>query len=321
MMRSQNQQAAIKRRTMLQQIFAASLSVNLTGLGSVSVASGQGVQVPIRRDYGRRLIAQARFNGAGPFDFVVDTAASKSVIFHNLAVQGTIKPSDQAPEKIFGLTGVREAPVFHLGTITSGDIILEDHVAPVLPDWEEWARTPQGILGLDAFENKMLVLDFPNGYMAVEDPAGNFAKKIRSEWTVSALVENGFGITNRPLFLSEASIGRRPMPFLIDTGAADTICNAVAANFLRVFPRRNALTREAQVTDTHGKSIKTLELLSPSVKIGGKSWSHRNIYLTDAPFFEEIGYGDKPFGIMGLDHLSLQAMAIDLRAGELFLAP
>ena len=45
-----------------------------------NVACGEGAAVPLRPNSGDMLIVPVRLNGAGPYDFIVDTGSSSTVL-------------------------------------------------------------------------------------------------------------------------------------------------------------------------------------------------------------------------------------------------
>ena len=147
-----------------------SLGVSLFGAAGCATPSQNDSQpqfarcesLPTRIDYGKRLVTVGSVNQSPPLDFIVDTAASRTVLFEN-AAQGPISTApDTAEISIFGLSGVRTSRLYNVGNIRIGNRQLKDHRAPILPDWRNYERTPQGVLGLDYFQDSIAEIDVAN---------------------------------------------------------------------------------------------------------------------------------------------------------------
>lgn len=76
--------------------------------------------IPFRVDYGRRLIVEGMINAEGPKNFIVDTAATTSVVFENAVVSSSVEPSGLPDIKLLGLSGIQQAATFRVGSIDVG---------------------------------------------------------------------------------------------------------------------------------------------------------------------------------------------------------
>ena len=255
-----------------------------------------------------------------PVDFIVDTAATRSILFENAVSNMSLTPSGEPDVKLVGLAGIRTAPTYRVGDIKADSLVLEDYIAPVLDDWTEWARTPQGVLGLDFFGDVTLVFNPSRSELIVYGPDATVSDTLLLDWRRVPLMRSNFGITSRPFFIVKVLMRGKEIPFLLDTGSTDTICNLQAVSHLTTIPSIDFdALRAGEIRDVHGGVVKTFRLIQQSLQLETVTLSAKPILVADTPFFKQIGFEDKPFGILGLDHLLQQPIAIDLSRNVLFI--
>lgn len=305
---------------MRKLISCSLLSVFLLPAAIHTSSAAQEAALETRIDYGRRLITTGTLNDTGPHDFIVDTASTTTVIFENLARTQTIKPSGRNDLSIFGLTGVQQLPTFVIGDLKFGPYEFPDLVAPILSDWRFFTRTPQGVLGLNFFNDKTVIFDIANDSLTFfEGPEA--AAPILSDWRRATLKRSTFALSDTPLLLAEMTIARQKIPFIIDTGSELTVVNLATLERFPIVPRDALDNLPTDVSDVYGDSAPAFRVFLPRMKIGGVTWRNRAIYAADAPFFSEIGYDEKPIGILGLDFLKRQRFAIDFANDKIYFEP
>ncbi len=284
----------------------------------VSTPAEPIMRLPFRYDYGRRLIVQLGVNGRGPFDFIVDTAATRSVIFENLARQIEVSALDGPPASVFGLSGIRLAPIYDAGTINIGDLSLPANRTPLLRDWPDATRTPQGILGLDFLTQFAFVIRQDTQQIELY----NGAPPLGSDWIRAPISRDNFGRAERDLMLTEIQFGLgRRVPFLIDTGSTISACNFPTADYLRTVPPRSRRRQVSEFVDVHGGKVETFKLNADIFRIGGVHMPDNSLLIADAPFFDQIGYRDKPLGVLGLDFIRRRNFAFNAADGEIAFPP
>lgn len=278
------------------------------------------IRLPYRFDYGRRLIVTVYYEDGAPMDFIVDTASTGTALFKNFADRIATSPVDRPPAKILGLSGAFFAPLFQVGDIKIGDVDLNDLQAPVLSDWPFATRTPQGILGLDFLSNYIFFIRKNPNVLELYDAESLSRLSSNEEWHSVILTATDFGVTERSLYTFEVEFSNnRPIPFLLDTGSNFTALNFAAAEYLKIIPLRARTPKSRNTTDVHGNTVDSFAIPSAYQKIGGVEWPMKAMEITDAPFFSEIGYGDRPFGVFGLDSLLQSEFAVDFQRKRLFL--
>jgi hypothetical protein len=273
--------------------------------------------LPFRFDYGRRLIVTGRGPGGDAFDFIFDTAATRTVLFENAAARAGAVLTDNKPAQVFGLSGVREAPVYDVGAFAFGDIPLDVNAVPILADWPESQRTPQGILGHDLFAAYGVVFHINERRVDIYDGP----PLVDAGWRTAPLSQTTFGFAERPLFVVEVNFGAgRRVPFLLDTGGVVTACNFPTADYLQIVPPRARRPDRQPLADVHGEEVETYALTARMFEVGGIPYPLHTLAISDAEFFRQIGFAATPFGVLGLDTLQRRSFAIDF-PNLRFLAP
>ena len=283
-----------------------------------AVAPKISAEIKLFRDYGRRLIVRGYTNSTGPHDYIVDTASTRTAIFENLAAKIPFIKSGAPPVQIIGLSGVRPAQTYEIGDLAIADLQMRDLTAPILPDWPNKERTPQGILGLDFFQDTIAIFDNARRTLTITPSAMSEGDTVNN-WAPAGLERTNFGLAERDLYVVEIEfLARKKVPFLLDTGSNITVCNYAAADYLEVLPRE-ARRPPADIMDVHGDSADGFYLAPARFRIGGADLNYQAIAITGAPFFDNIGKADEPFGILGVNSLLPASFAIDFPRARLYL--
>ncbi len=278
------------------------------------------VSIPFRIDYGRRLIVQGLVNDGGPLDFIVDTAATTSVLFENAMAPSEAERSGLPDINLLGLNGVQKAPTFRIGSIDVGGRRLENHIAPILRDWENFQRTPHGVLGLDFLGRTVMVIDPVTSKLELYDAPAEEIEALSQGWRSVPLQKEALGLPSPPFLLVDVVIRRKRTPFLVDTGSRSTLCNFPAVAHLQTIPQITAPNRNrATVSDIYSDEIEAFILRKYSIDLGVVRLPAQPILVAETQFFDEIGFRDMPFGVLGLDNLLQQAFAIDFSENRLFV--
>ncbi|MDZ7629723.1 MAG: retropepsin-like aspartic protease [Parvularculaceae bacterium] len=285
----------------MKSMIAAALAL------AASPAAGADL-APLRRDYGDRLVATAYVNGVGPMDFLIDTGATTDVVFDNIRARIAL-PEPSGAAAVISFAGLKAAPRVLLDRIDVGSAQRESVSAVLLGDWEMFARTPQGVLGLDFLKETTVLIDAAAGRLSALDADG--MRKADATWIETTLRPTTFGLVDEPLLLADVRIDGAPAEALLDTGAESSVCNLAAIRKLKTVPPVRAIERE--VADAHGGVLKSYQLSVSRFEIGDLSFDGASILVSDAPFFESIGYRERPFCVLGLDFLARQPFAVDRR--------
>src|SRR5512139_2882448 len=101
-----------------------------------------------------RILAPVYVNGQGPFKFIVDTGASRSVIAPHVAQALGLTPDTSRPVQLRGITGTANVPSILVEKLQAGDLKVERQRMPVIVP--SVMADADGILGVDGFKNLCL---------------------------------------------------------------------------------------------------------------------------------------------------------------------
>lgn len=246
------------------------------------------------RDTSSRLTVPVTINGGGPYHFVVDTGAERTVISRELADRLVLAPS--TPVTLLSVSGtdqVETAMVPEL-RLTSSRSRLYDLQAPVLSEYNLGAS---GILGIDSLQTKRVVMDFQAMRMSISD-ASRSAVRHEDEIIVTARRRLG------QLILVDADVNGQKVNVIIDTGSAVTIGNPILRRKLQ---ERNRLGVSTPIRITSVTGVETIADYTSikRIRLGGVTMTSMPIAFADLQIFHRLGLEGKPSLLLGMDALRM----------------
>ncbi len=240
-------------------------------------------------------------NGRGPFRFVVDSGADRTVVGRRLAAALALPPRTTAT--LHSMTGASSVPTVQVEQLKVGSATVWDLTAPVL---EERHLGADGILGIDSQIDQRLLLDFGRDQIVVQDARRPIAA-VPGEIVVVARRRRG------QLILTQGTIEDRPVEAVIDTGAQVTIGNMALRRRLlgKGGPESPATMTLISVT---GETIAAEVAHVPELRFGKLGVRNLTIAFVDAAPFRLFGLADRPALLLGADVLrSFQRVSLDFR--------
>lgn len=274
-------------------------------------------EAPYRIDYGGWLIVPVFVNGQGPYDFLVDTGTSRTLIFQNLADTLKLAPPSGEARRVVTVGATGTYPTTLVAAVDVGGVRLDNLETVVLPDWRVDGRAPQGIVGLDFFRRYAVEFDAAAGRVRFhstppETPTGWRRARARRD-------------TRFDLLIVQGRLNRRRIDMLVDTGAMRTLLNDAALGELT---RRPALSFLDPVDDARGFVIDGLDkrhliraVKVREIRVGEARWSLRLIAVYNATIFKELSRNSTPFGLFGADLLRDRSFIVDYAGGRIDIGP
>lgn len=299
----------------------------LFAVAANAIAAEPLARAPYRFDYGGWYTVSVTIDGQGPYDFIIDTGATHSLVFRNLAAIRDFPASGGPPQRVLGVSSAATLPTHVIGDIALGPVVLEDALCVILPDWTVDGRSPQGVLGLDFLAAYRLVFDAERREVLFYD-AGAPAEPAWRRWSDAPLIADAFGQDYGELYTVEGTLDRKRARFLVDLGAAGTVINkpasgkvSIANQFrIKVNPPGGA-TRIGRLTDANDEEADVQFVLVDRFRIGGRIWMKRLFVVHDAEIFRELGVADKPFGLLGTDLLEDRSFVLDFPRRRMLIGP
>ena len=246
--------------------------------------------VAAARDAADRMTVPVMVNGQGPFAFVVDTGADRTVISQDLATRLGLPTG--AAVAVNGTGGVDVTPTAMITQLDVGGRHIRDVAAPILSGGNLGA---QGMLGIDSLKDQRIVMDFERRRMTV--------RPSKKEWfAVGTIVVKAHRRLGQ-LVLVDASIGGRPIFVILDSGAQNTIGNSALAELLGVPNWRGRMLQTIDVLSVSGRTTPGQFADIPQVMLGGVKVAHMPIAFADLHTFAEFDLNDQPAMLLGMDML------------------
>jgi predicted aspartyl protease len=258
------------------------------------------------------LITPVMVNGSGPFDFVLDTCASGSVLVAGTPERLGLAPAGgQTP--IHGASGNGSAALFRLDRIevdgrASGPLTLASLPAPPggAPAWA-------GVIGVDVLGGYVAEFDVPGGRFRLLDPSIDLAAA--GAWT-----ELPFALNAARFPVLQGTLDGRPLHVLFDTGARRTLINWAAARQLGLVPGDTSLAAANPVRGATAQGIAAVKRNFGTIAIGGLAMPAGEIVIADLPVFGPLGWTDEPAMILGMDRMGAYRFAVDYPRSRLLVA-
>jgi|GEM_PF-1476603 len=299
---------------------AAFAVISVAAIGAAAQAQEPVAEIPYRYAYTGWITIPVTVNGEGPYDFIVDTGATISVVFENLNQQQNFPFVEGDLRRILGLIEANDLPPRYIGDLEAGGLTLDNLTSVVIPDWAEPRATPQGVLGLDFLSQYTI-------YINPEKQTVSFYKGRASNvtsgrrWSNTKLQPILFQDSLRPLYIVKSRIRGRSYPFILDLGASGTIVNYEAVRDMlstrRVTVRNTRPTRLPQVQDLFGNEARSQLIRIQEMKIGRATWRNKIVSVFDSEVFNELGVGEEPYGLLGADMIADRHTVIDFEENRI----
>ncbi len=282
-------------------------------------------EIPYRFDYNGWITVPVTVNDEGPYDFIVDTGATLSVVFENLDEKQTFPYVQGEPRRILGLIEANDLPPRYIGEIASGGQVMENLVSVVIADWLAPRATPQGVLGLDFLAQYSVYVDPSTRTIKLYD--SNLPAVVEERgWSKVRMEPKSFGDSVRPLYVVRARIRTKGYPFILDLGASGTIINIPALRDMlsmrRITVRSSSISsRMPRVHDLFGNEAKSRLVRIQRMKIGRATWRDKIVSVYNSKVFNELGVGDTPYGLLGADMIRDRRIVLDFPENRLHIGP
>ena len=248
-----------------------------------------------------RLFIQARVNDKGPFRFLVDSGADRSVISIGLAERLGLPLGGSV--KVQGMAGTAEVATVMIDKLTIGSSEMVGIRAPALSGRDLGA---EGLIGIDALADQRLMLDFEAKTITVQDSRVALPS-YDGEIVVTARRRKG------QLIITQASVGSTRISAVIDTGSEVTLGNMALRNRLLNGKRDPGLKAITLISVT-GQTLTAEVAVLPEVRVGGVLLQNVAVAFADAPPFRLFGLDTTPALFLGSDLLqSFRRLSLDFR--------
>ena len=262
-------------------------------------------------DDAQHLTIDVAVDGKGPFRFVVDTGADRSVIATDVASSLGLLKGRQV--LVQGIVRTIPASTVTVRQISFGPVTRHNLDIPVLP--RQFLQA-DGYLGLDTIDGYRVTLDFKNHALEVREPRSHFVDTILppNQARIPTFGRNGH------LRAVNCSVDGVRSTAFIDTGAEVTAGNPpLFAELLKRNPNYAKFGTMPLTGITGGVSEGRVTAIT-AIKIGDVTFSNGLMAIANLQVFDIWGLADEPALLIGMDYLrQFSRVSIDYGIKEIRL--
>ena len=257
-----------------------------------------------------RLTTMVFLNGAGPYHFLVDTGAERTLISSDIATRLALPRGRDV--MVEGIVRGQQAHLVSIERLEMGGLVCPHLEVPVLP---RAMMTVDGYLGLDVLDERRVIFDFRAGTLTVTQPQGFFS----SLWTHgNEAVVRTLGSSGRLRAANCLVNGVRAAAFL-DTGAEVSVSNpALYAALRRHSADRQVLHGQVGLYGVTGGRVTGLDTNVDEIRLDRLSLTYTELVVAGLEVFDLWGLSEEPALLLGMDCLRrFSRVSIDYGRKEL----
>ena len=257
-------------------------------------------QADTRPDRIGRIIVPVQVNGQGPFQFLLDTGANRTVLTPRLVERLGLQVSHDDTVSMSGVTGALVVPTVWVERISAGDLVLENQRLPVA---YALGNDVDGVLGVDGFANKRVLVDFVHHKVEIRASRSVVAlpnvKRARTSFK--------FGL----LMITPGTVGRVRINAVIDTGSEHTLGNRALHDALHLQEEANQSDMTEVIGQTLAKQLGARHQVQ-NVIVADTQTKLVNVVFGDFYMFKLWELDKEPTLVVGMDLMgALDALVID----------
>jgi predicted aspartyl protease len=268
-------------------------------------------EVAIGRDGGDRMTVDVSVGGKGPYRFLVDTGAERTIISKELAHRLSLEDGkDAVLHSVIGVNDVNTVFIPHL-QVSNNIISVVD--APALAASNIGA---DGMLGIDSLRSQRVLFDFKANSMSIT-PSSRRVEKLDGETiVVRARARQG------RLIFTQAEIDGQQVTVIVDTGSQVTIGNVALQ---RALTKQRLLTAPNPVTieSVTGEKLTARVAEIKRLELGEVRIEDLAVAFADAHIFKQLDLKNKPALLLGMNAMrAFDRISIDFQSKKVrFVLP
>ena len=248
-------------------------------------------------------------NGKGPFQFVVDTGAERSVLSDTVVAALGLVPTGRI--QVDGIIRRVPADVVLVAELSYGPFSRTNLSLPVLPRKYLFA---DGFLGLDAINGTRVTLDFHRQQLRIEQPKSKF---LPPDPGTEVVIVRAAGKSGR-LRATDCYIDGVKAAAFIDTGAEISLGNPALENALRKRHGNLSNLGPATLSGVTGGELIGHIIAIEKVTLKDLMFTNGDLVIANVPDFDDWDLTTQPALLLGMDYLrQFASVSIDYRTHEL----
>ena len=297
-------------------LVALGLTVMASGTAnaeSIGVTPPVGDVVATTEDQAMRMTVPVMVNGQGPFQFVIDTGADRTVISSELAERLGLPDSGKA--RLHAMGGERDVRIVAIDSVSVSTNTVRNVRAAALPVRDLGA---DGMLGIDSLKGQRIIMDFKAQTMTVVPSAKNDPTPVEDAGMIVVTAKTRLG----QLVMVDADANGQKVWVVVDTGAQNSVGNSTLR---RLMIKRNSRlpVKPIEMSDVLGKRTQADYVVVDNLRFGSIALKNSAIAFADAHPFKLFELSTKPAMLLGMEGLRVfSRVSVDFTSRKIkFLLP
>lgn len=253
-------------------------------------------------------------DGSAPRRFIIDTAASQTVITPKFQVEMPslrIKSQDVPLDGAMGSMQVKTAEIDRVDV--AGHVYRSSELI-LVPAGPLDRLGIDGVLGGDILSRLIVDLDMPARRWRMTSQSG-------VEVSYPSWSSHSFVLDDRRTPRLSVRLGDATIPAVLDTGASRTILNWAAANAIGVTREDAGLSDGPNIRGATSHSLESVEKTLDELAVGDAVMRSPSVQIADLPAFEMLGFEvGQPAIILGIDMFADRRLVIDYPCSRLHIS-
>lgn len=240
----------------------------------------------------KRMTVPVVVGDSGPYRFIIDTGAERTVVSHELA--NTLKLRAGAPVRLISMTSISS-----VGTVVVEDLAIAEMrqrhriIAPSLHARHLGAA---GLLGIDTLSRHKVRIDFTTNIMSVQPSEKRDRHRPAAANEIVVQAKNMLG----QLIVTDAYYGDTRIQVILDTGSEVTVGNDALRRRVGNKARNPAPIEMISVT---GETSVANYTDVPNIRIGDIRFGSIPVAFSEVEPFRRFGLTKRPALLVGMDVL------------------
>lgn len=269
--------------------------------------------VSTTEDEGLRMTVPVMVNGQGPFQFVVDTGADRTVISSELAQRLGLRNAGTA--RLHAMGGERDVRIVAIDSVAVSTNTARDVRAAALPARNIGA---DGLLGIDSLKGQRIIMDFKAQTMTIVPSSKNDGSAADDVGMIVVTAKTRLG----QLVMVDADANGQKVWVVVDTGAQSSVGNSKLRQLM--LKRNSSLDiKPVEMSDVLGKKTQADYVVVDNMRVGNVAMKNSPIAFADAHPFKIFDLVNKPSMLLGMEGLrSFDRVSVDFTTRKIkFLLP
>lgn len=276
------------------------LSVNMAYQQPEAPATGTRLETAF--DLALRMTVPVYLGDRGPFAFVVDTGANRTVVGVETAARCSLLNDGSAP--VHGIAGTQPAPLVKVPRLRVGQVQSRNLSLPALP---RAALGADGLLGIDVMKGRSMRLSFRANTFEI-GPSGSGAVIGRGKDTRIPDRYSGVVVPAQyrsgQLVIFDADVAGIPVRAFLDSGSQVTCGNpALREVLIRQRPDLAGRFTPTQLISATGQTASAELAALPRLRLGGVALYNIRAAFAPLHIFSLWDLEDRPAMLIGIDVL------------------